>query len=88
MNTQLTRNSSGSHGVNHSGCSLVAGSSIMVPSDDWCMVGSSRPRASTQTSDRSTTRKPVSAQRRRAALAPAFHFSNTAGESSTISTST
>ena len=75
MMTALTRNSSGSHGVNQSGCSFGPVSSIIVPSEDWCMVGSSSPSARIQTTNRLTKAADPSRQsdrRRRVGARPPF----------------
>ena len=83
----FTTKSRGSQGVSQSGCILGPGRSIIVPSDDWCIVGSSSPRARIQTKFFSTNVRPLSARRRRRVEVPARSFSNSAGESSIISTS-
>jgi len=80
------RNRNGSHGVNHSGCIRGPGRSIIVPSDDWCMVGRRIPSARIQTSPRSTKRRPRSDHALRLVLGLDRHFSKRAGESSTSST--
>ncbi len=88
MMTALTRKSSGSHGVNQSGWSFGPVSSIIVPSEDWCMVGSRSPRARIQTKNRLTKARPFSAKDRRPESGLVRHFSKNAGESSIVSTST
>ncbi len=87
MMMQLTRNSSGSQGVNQSACMRGPGSSIIVPSEDWCIVGSSRPSASSQGRMALMNRRPVPENDLSPSLGLVFHFSKRAGESSSTSTS-
>ena len=51
MARQLMRKRSGSQPVSQSGWSFGPANIIREPSDDWCIVGSSMPRAMIQISD-------------------------------------
>ena len=79
-------NRNGNQGVNQSAWRRGPASSIIVPSDDWCMVGSRTPRAMIQTPLLLTKRRAFLANAARRGFGLASIFSHSAGESSMSST--
>ena len=88
MVMQEMRNSSGTSGVFHNGCSRGPLKSIRLPSDDWCMVGSRIPSAAIQISALLRMRFELAENFASLGLLLFSHFSKNAGASSIHSTMT